>query len=284
MGFFDSLFGGDEQTATSTMDPEMKGMYMSNLGYAQQVANQLGERQFAGFTPTYQEGEALARQAATGAGVQNLGMSADLTKAVAPYAPQQVGADPAAIQAYMNPYTQEVIDTTMGDLERQRLMQQNIGGAQATAAGAFGGSRHGIAEAETNRAFADQAARTSAQLRNLGFQTASQQAQQAAIQNQAAGLQGAQMRMQAAGQLGNIAQAQQAAGLQGAQALTNLGLARQQLSQQQMDAARGLGKERLGIMTSALSGTPVEQTTTTTSDPGLFGYLTGAANIYKAFQ
>ena len=38
--------------------------------------------------------------------------------------------------------------------------------------GAFGGSRSGILEAETNRAFADQAARTAAGLRQGGFDRA----------------------------------------------------------------------------------------------------------------
>jgi hypothetical protein len=94
----------------------------------------------------------------------------------------------------MNPYTQQVIDTTMADLDRQRQMQQNQLGAQASAARAFGGSRQGIAEAETNRAFAQQGGQLAAQLRQQGFQTAlgaSQQdvanQMQAALANQAAG-------------------------------------------------------------------------------------------------
>jgi hypothetical protein len=112
------------------------------------------------------------------------------------YSPRNVSARRAAggIGTYMNPYTQQVIDTSMADLERQRQMQQNQLGAQASAARAFGGSRQGIAEAETNRAFAQQGGQLAAQLRQQGFNTAlgaSQQdvanQMQAALANQAAG-------------------------------------------------------------------------------------------------
>ena len=34
--------GGGTQTSTTSIDPDVKNAYMGNLGYAQQVANQLG--------------------------------------------------------------------------------------------------------------------------------------------------------------------------------------------------------------------------------------------------
>lgn len=165
------------------------------------------------------------------------------------YGPQNVQAGSAAggINTYMNPYNQQVIDTTMADLERQRLMQQNQLGAQATAARAFGGSRQGIAEAETNRAFAQQGGQLAAQLRQQGFQTAlgaSQQdvanQMQAALANQAAGgraaefgqqlgFQGQQANQQAAMQ---AALANQAAQAQAAQFGQQTGLQAQQANQQ----------------------------------------------------
>lgn len=73
---------------------------------------------------------------------------------------------------YMNPYTQNVIDTTMGDLDKARKMALNSTGAAATRGGAFGGDRHGIMEAQNNADFMDQVARSSAQLRNQGYQNA----------------------------------------------------------------------------------------------------------------
>ena len=198
----------------------------------------------------------MTRAAVGGPGAQMLGQAGQLTGALGAYAPQQIGADPAAIQAYMDPYTQQVVDTTIADLEQQRQGMMNQLGAQATAARAFGGSRHGLAEAAANQQIAKTAAQTIAGLRSQGFQQAAAQAQQAALANQQAGLAGAQFRLGAAGQLGQMGQAQQGMQYQGAQNLMNLGLARQQLAQQQMDAARGLGLERLGIMSGAMSLQP----------------------------
>lgn len=76
------------------------------------------------------------------------------------------------LSQYQNPYTSEVIDRTVGDMNRTRQMVNNDIGAQATAAGAFGGSRHGLVEAENNRNFADRTANVSAGLRDQGYRTA----------------------------------------------------------------------------------------------------------------
>jgi hypothetical protein len=105
---------------------------------------------------------------------------------------QIAGSD---LSAYTNPYENQVVGQALGDIERSRLMQQNQLGASATAAGAFGGSRQGIAEAETNRAFADQAAQTASGLRQSGYANAQQLAgqdiasqMQASLANQGANL------------------------------------------------------------------------------------------------
>ena len=100
------------------------------------------------------------------------------------------------LSSYMNQYDNAVIDNTLSDLDRARQIQgQNIG-ANATAAGAYGGSRHALREAENNRNFYDQAARASAELRQSGFNNAQQMgltdignAMQADLANQGANLQ-----------------------------------------------------------------------------------------------
>jgi len=100
------------------------------------------------------------------------------------------------LSSYMNQYDNAVVDNTLSDLDRARQIQgQNIG-ANATAAGAYGGSRHALREAENNRNFYDQAAKTSAQLRQSGFNNAQQMgltdignAMQADLANQGANLQ-----------------------------------------------------------------------------------------------
>ena len=76
------------------------------------------------------------------------------------------------IDAYLNPYTQNVIDNTMADLGRARDDAMNASGVAATRGGAFGGDRHAILESQNNADYMRQAASTSAQLRNQGFQNA----------------------------------------------------------------------------------------------------------------
>ena len=155
------------------------------------------------------------------------------------------------MQQYMNPYTQQVVDTSLQDLERSRQLAQQQGAAQAVKAKAFGGSRQGVAEAETNRAYAEQAARTAAGLRSQGFDTASQLAQadlarqmQAQQLNQAQDAATTQQALALAGQFGlanqqaalEAARANQATGLQAQTSNQgmdwNVGQMNTQLSQQ----------------------------------------------------
>ena len=78
---------------------------------------------------------------------------------------------------YQNQFQQGVIDTALGDIERARQMQQGRNAAAAVSAGAFGGSRQGLVEAETNRAALEQSANTAARLRQQGFESAAQRAE-----------------------------------------------------------------------------------------------------------
>lgn len=77
------------------------------------------------------------------------------------------------IDAYMNPYISSVIDTSLKDLNRAREVGINQNASDATLSHAFGGDRQGVTDAETNRAYLDAAARTAANLRAQGFDTAS---------------------------------------------------------------------------------------------------------------
>ena len=167
---------------------------------------------------------------------------------------QLAGSD---LSAYTNPYETQVVDQALGDIERNRLMAQNVGSAQAGAANAFGGSRQGIAEAETNRAYIDQAAKTASGLRQAGYMNAQEQSgqdigrrMQASLANQQANMQAGQFnantdlsRQQAnqgafnqAGQFGASAfnqgnLANQSANMQAQQASASNALAAQQANQ-----------------------------------------------------
>jgi hypothetical protein len=189
----------------------------------------------------------------------------------------------------MNPYSEMVRKNALADLEssRQTAIQQM--GERANAAKAFGGSRQGVAESLTNLGFAKQAGNLGATLNEQAFNQAmaAQQAdiarQSAAdIANQQAGLQGAQLRLGGASQLGNLAAQQQALRLGGAQAVMGAGGARQALDQQQMDAIRNIGLQRLGVVQSSLGAQPanlgMQSTTPQYSNPAssaLGGALAG---------
>jgi hypothetical protein len=143
------------------------------------------------------------------------------------------------IQQYMNPFTQAVTEQSLKDLERSRQLQQQQTSAQATAARAFGGSRQGVQEAETNRAFDENAARLVAQ-QNAAAYAAAQQASEADLArqmqaqqlNQAQDLATTQQSLQLAGQFGlanqqaalEAARANQATGLTASQANQATGL------------------------------------------------------------
>ncbi|MGB1223922.1 MAG: hypothetical protein ACPHCN_07240, partial [Mycobacterium sp.] len=76
------------------------------------------------------------------------------------------------LSPYMNEYNNQVVNNTLDDVERSRQMAVNQGGDAAASRGAFGGSRQGVADALTNEAYARESARTSADLRARGFDTA----------------------------------------------------------------------------------------------------------------
>ena len=144
---------------------------------------------------------------------------------------------PNAYQAYMSPYQQEVIDTTLSEYDRQAAMQRQGIGQQAIQSGAFGGGREGVQLAEYDVGSAAKRAMTLAQLLQSGFQ----QAQTAANQQ----LTAAQGLGQYQTQLGQAGQAQQQALLDAAQVaakesayepFTRLGLVGQQLAQIQPGA------------------------------------------------
>jgi len=421
---------GGSQTATTSIDPDLKKAFLANLEQAQGVAGALPVQQFAGFNPMYQAGEQqLINTGLAGPGIASVDEAAYRTGVEGTYQPAMVGgfsggpasqagaggyqaasfggasAGPAAyaraqgygatdvnaaqanlgmsgagsIGSYMNPYTQQVSQNALADLEtaRQNAIRQTA--QQAGAARAFGGSRQGVAEAQTNLGFGTQAGKLSTQLNEQAFnqamaaqqqdlarqqqasmQNAAQRSaasqfgagamnqaelanamqrnqmaqfnagnlqqaglsnmaaqnaasqfgagamnqaelanaasrnqmaqfnanlgQNAALANQGAGLSGAQLRLSAANQLGNLGAQQQGLRMSGATAAMQAGAARQQLLQQQMDAQRNIGLQKLQVAQSALGqGIPnLGQTTTTPYSRNVgAGALGGAAAGYQ---
>ena len=84
----------------------------------------------------------------------------------------------ADIAGYFSPYANQVVGQSLGALDRSRQMAVNGIADQAQAAHAFGGSRHGVAEALTNQGYAEQASQMAAQLYNQDYAQALAAAQQ----------------------------------------------------------------------------------------------------------
>ena len=109
--------------------------------------------------------------------------------------------DPASTQAFMNPYQQQVIDEYTKEMQRQFDISRQGRAAQAIGAGAFGGGREGVLEAEAMTGFQRQLGQGLAGLMSSGYQQAQNAAMQA-FENQ-------QRRGQLAAQnLGNIGRLQ----------------------------------------------------------------------------
>jgi hypothetical protein len=140
----------------------------------------------------------------------------------------------------------------MADIQRQADIARQQAQDVAIGAGAFGGSRSAILEAESQRPFIEQMARTSAGLRQAGFE----QAQRAAESDIARQLAGREFR---AGLLGGIsAEQQRRLGMLG-----GIGTQQQALQQRALDIpyqefqrALAYPQQQFGLLSTAVRGTP----------------------------
>ena len=93
----------------------------------------------------------------------------------ATYDPSQYQAAQVAgqdLNPYLNPYTSNVIDNSMRQLGEAQSASLNQQGAQASAAGAFGGSRHGIADSATRLGYSQQAGDMASQMNLANYNNA----------------------------------------------------------------------------------------------------------------
>jgi len=158
--------------------------------------------------------------------------------------------DPSSAQQFMNPYQQQVIDESIRQINRQGdISRQNLQ-AQATRAGAFGGSREGVQRAELERAISEQ--RNAAIVGGLssGYGSAQQQALQAFEQQQQRQLAQAQGYQGAAGTQANIASQQAGLGQSAAQQLAQAA----QLEAGTAGTRAGVGLQAAGLSQAAGQG------------------------------
>lgn len=184
---------------------------------------------------------------------------------------QQWG-EQSAVDQYTNPFQQNVTDITKRELNRDFAMQNDQNAANAAQASAFGGARHGILDAETQRNQMQTLSDVQFQGDLLGYQNA----QNMFTSDRARALQVAPQ----ASQLG----------YQDAAALANIGQAQRGLQQQNLNTAYSDFLEQrenpyrmVNFALGTLQGTPYEtqtfnQTAKTSQTPGgsPFGQAAGA--------
>ena len=264
-----------KSTTTTTTDPAQMAMYQDLYGKAKGIASQpfvpyTGAR-VAGFNPDQLQGFDATRN------MFGQSMSYDprgrLNTLAGKSAPSLLDTD---IGAYQNPFQTQVIDNTLGDLNRARQMQIQSDQDAAIGRGAFGGSRSALLEAETNRNFADRAGNIAADLRSRGF-------------DRATGLAGMDIdnefrnRGFQAGLLGNqLSDQYRNLGL-----LSGIGGQQQGLQQRGMDAgyneflrALGHGPQQLGLLAQGVSALPTQTNTTSSNKPGTLSSLASLGTMF----
>lgn len=301
--------GGSPSSTTTTnqLDPSMKAWLGQNYSVAQQVNNQkylpYGGQMVAPLNSTEMQGiNQGAFDASTGVGMGAINQGINNATAAGAYKPQQVGTaawNPQAAASYMNPYTQQVINTTNQQIKDNLAQTNNTTNAQATSAGAFGGTRQAVANAQNNYYANQVMAQTDAQLNDQAYNNAegqfnTDQARSLAGQqsNQQAGLNAANLGLGSADILNQLGVGQQAVGLGDANALMQYGgvLQNQQQNEDQWAYQNNyLNPQQwpirgLNALESAVSGIPYGNTSTTSqqnySNPmsgALGGAATGAA-------
>ena len=95
-----------------------------------------------------------------------------LDQAAATAAQATQAYDPQSFQKFMDPFQQNVIDEYTKEMNRQFDISKATRDAAANRAGAFGGDRSGVVEAEATRGFQDTLGRGIASLLSSGFRDA----------------------------------------------------------------------------------------------------------------
>jgi len=172
-------------------------------------------------------------------GMQDAGA---MTMASGMYQPMSVMK--SNIGNYMNPYVSNVVDNTVDTMNRGRQMAMQDIGDQAISSGAFGGARHGVAEAETNRNFFETVGNVADQGFSNAFNNATGLAQYD-INNQ---IGQNQTQLQAANQLGSLANLGFGMDQTIQNNLSQQGALQQSINQLLLDAGQGMFQNETDLM------------------------------------
>jgi len=179
----------------------------------------------------------------------------------------------------------------MADIQRESDIAQQLAQSRAIKAGAFGGSRSALLETEATRPYIEQKARTSAALRQAGFEQAQRAAESDIARQQQMAMFAPELelkaRAQQAGLLGGVGSIQQ----QRLGQLGQIGLQQQRLQQGALDVpygefqrALGYGPQQFGLLSQAVFGQPQNVTRTDRTSPSFLDKASGAVDLYSTLS
>ncbi|HJQ13040.1 MAG TPA: hypothetical protein VJ840_18555 [Gemmatimonadaceae bacterium] len=215
--------GGGTNTVQQQIPDWMQGYIQNNYQFGKEVASiPYSGYQGQGTAPVNAQQQAGISTINNAGAPANTMMTAGANSAAgaANYNPQMVAPTASSIGNYLSPYLNQVRDTTNLAIQQQGDIQNQQIAGNATAAGAYGGSRQAVQEALNNKYTQQNIAQADAAIGNQGFNTALGADLQAQQANQQAGLTGNAQRLQAGVDLGAIGQGY---------ANTNVGLGQAQI-------------------------------------------------------
>ena len=239
------------------------GDLVAGLSGREQQARGLFEQNMGSFNPQFDESADMIRNAGLFSGFGDVS------------------------QQYMNPFEQQVVDTTLADINRMAGEQMSSARGRAAASGAYGGSRLGVMEGQVADAAQRNAASTAAQLRYQGYNDARDYYGQDIAANERRG-----------GLLADLAAGRHQMNTADIMGLNTLGEVDRGIDQDRMGAdynewLRQQDEEmrRIGIQTGLLGAIPMltnssgqqSSTQTQSTNPGLLGTLGQVGGLASMF-
>jgi len=267
---------GTESSLSSYVGPYVTEM----IGKAQEYS----ERPFQQYTGAFTAGpSALQTQAFQGIGaltvpqnLQTAGQQAQQTYGASQQYMPQIGT----IQSYMNPYLEAVLEPQRREATRQAEIARNQMQGRMAQAGAYGGSRQAIMEAEAQRNLQT----LLGDITGKGYAGAFDAAQRQRQADLQAGLQGLGQQTAATQALTQVGQAEQAAGLQNLAQQLAAGAQQRDIEQQGLTAdynqyLRELNypREQLEFQRQMLAGLPIAAASFYQPAPSAFSSAAGGA-------
>lgn len=305
MGVLDFLFEGKPPpsvttygTSTEAMPKWMSDYLQGTVARANSIAGEgyqsYGSPRIADFTPTQQQGFDLTKH---NVGSYKPGMDlarsfeeqagdANSMGAASPYISKASQTFPEARAAYMDPYTDDVINKAQ--LDASRFYDEKIAPSlnkQFTAAGQYGSSQHEREALKGARDLTEGLQTNSLAARSEGYKTAgslfgadaNRQGQLANVVGSLAG-QDAAIKGQAGRDIGALTQANYGLGAADAASMGAIGAQEQGLNQANLDlgyqdfqAQRDYPRQQVDWLNGILHGLPHDTTTTQTSKGPLSG-------------